>query len=261
MSIVSNPDMSKYLLIVLMSLSSMVYAYSPNDFNTLLKTYVSDMGFVDYDAWKENSDDIAKLQAFVDDMAAYDVSSLSGQEQLAFWINAYNALALHEVLERYPVDTIRPDFLGIPERSFFVEPEHIVGGKNYSLDQIENDVLRKLGEPRIHFAINCASFSCPKLRSEVYTASKLDEQLSEQAIMFINDPMRNQFDTESNTARLSKIFDWFRGDFDAVGGVAVYMAQFARGEALAVLQSASLSIDYLPYDWKLNRVDTIAEGN
>ncbi len=248
----------KTFIFISLAFLSLALSQTVSNYDRLLKTYVSDMGFVDYEAWKENPGDLLSLQGFVDDMAAYDTSNLSGAKQLAFWINAYNALALHEVLERYPVDTIRPDFLGIPERSFFAEEEHIVGGENYSLDQIENDVIRKLGEPRIHFAINCASYSCPKLRSEVYTASKLDEQLKDQAMMFINDPMRNQFDTATSMAKLSKIFDWFKADFDAVGGVAVYMAQFAKGEALEVLQSNSIKIEYLPYDWKLNRQEMVA---
>ncbi len=229
-----------------------------DDYDSLLKTYISEMGFVDYDAWKANPADVAKLQGFIDYMATYDPSTLSGAEQLAFWINAYNALVLHEVLERYPIDTVRPSFLGIPERSFFTEAEHVIGGKNYGLDQIENDVIRKLGEPRIHFAINCASYSCPKLRAEAYDASKLNDQLNDQAIGFINDPIRNQFEVSTNTARLSKIFDWFKGDFEVVGGVTSYISQFAKGEALEVLQSGSVTIEYIPYDWKLNRQEKIA---
>jgi Protein of unknown function, DUF547 len=224
-----------------------------NTFDSLLKTYVSEDGFVDYDAWKANESDLAKLQAFIDEMAAYDPGGLSGSEQLAFWINAYNALALHEVLERYPVDTIRPAPFLIPERSFFVEAEHVVGGKNYNLDQIENDIIRKLGEPRIHFAINCASLSCPKLRNEAYNAQKLEDQLNLQAIAFINDSVRNQFDVANNTARLSKIFDWFKKDFDSVGGVASYLSKFAQGDAKKLLQSESLVIRYLDYDWSLNK--------
>jgi hypothetical protein len=250
----------KHIVVLLTSLSSLVYAYSPSDFDALLRTYVSDIGLVDYDAWKEDSADLEKLQTFVDDMAAYDVDSLSGERQLAFWINAYNALVIHEVLERYPIDTVRPSFLGIPERSFFIEEKHVVGGLNYSLDQIENDIIRKLNEPRIHFAINCASMSCPKLRSEVYTAQRLEEQLNDQAVTFINDPVKNSFDVATNSAKLSKIFDWFKGDFDAVGGVAVYLANFAKGDALLVLQSPSLSIEYIPYDWSLNRQEMIAEN-
>jgi Protein of unknown function, DUF547 len=248
----------KIILFLTLAFLGLAQAKPLDDYDRLLRTYITDIGFVDYDAWKANSADVAKLQGFIDYMAAYDPSSLSGAEQVAFWINAYNALVLHEVLERYPIDTVRPSFLGIPERSFFVETKHVIGGKSYGLDQIENDVIRKLGEPRIHFAINCASYSCPKLRAEAYSASKLNEQLNDQATSFINDPVRNQFEASTHTARLSKIFDWFKGDFDVVGGVTSYIAQFAEGEALEVLQSSSVIIEYIPYDWKLNRQEKVA---
>jgi Protein of unknown function, DUF547 len=187
------------------------------------------------------------------DTAAFNTLLQTHAEQLAFWINAYNAFAIQEVLARYPIDSVRPTFVGIPERSFFTDAKHGVGGKNYSLDQIENDVLRTLGEPRIHFAIVCASFSCPKLRSEAYDPRRLNGQLDEQAIAFINDPTRNQFDAANGSAKLSKIFDWFKGDFEAVGGVASYLAKFAEGDAKTVLQNGQVSISFLPYDWRLNK--------
>lgn len=238
-----------------LALLSTAFAYTPATFDRLLQTYVAESGFVDYDTWAANPDDVAALQTFVDEMAAHDPSALSGAEELAFWINAYNAFALHEVLERYPVDTIRPAFLGIPERSFFVEEEHVVNGQSYSLDGIENDIIRELDEPRIHFAINCASVSCPVLRSEIYSAERLGLQLDEQARIFVNDSSRNRFDVATDTASVSKIFDWFEGDFDDVGGVAAYLATFAEGEAKTVLESPNLSIDYLSYNWGLNKAE------
>lgn len=244
----------KLVVSLLIGFCGFAFAYTPSTFDSLLRTYVTDDGFVDYDAWSNNADDLARLQGFVDELAVYDPSELSGNEQLAFWINAYNALAVHEVLQRYPVDSIRPTFLGIPERSFFVESKHTVGGEDYNLDQIENEELRTLGEPRIHFAINCASQSCPVLLDEAYSASVLDRQLDEQARLFVNDPARNQYNVENNEAMLSKIFDWFEGDFDEVGGVATYLTQFAEGDALTVLQNDP-EIDYLTYDWGLNRAN------
>ena len=242
----------KRLLLLIICLSGFGFAYTPSSFDSLLRTYVVDSGFVDYDAWAANPDDVAKLQSFVGEMAAHDPSGLSGTEQLAFWINAYNAFALHEVLNRYPTESIRPTFIGIPERSFFIDEVHVVNGETYSLDGIENDILRTLNEPRIHFAINCASASCPVLRKEIYSSSVLDKQLTEQAVAFVNDPSRNSFDPATNQANISKIFDWFEGDFDAAGGVAAYLSQFAEGDAKTVLDSGEVSIDYLTYDWALN---------
>jgi hypothetical protein len=247
----------KNFLIVLLLATPLGFAdgfqMTLENYNTLLQTYVNDEGLVNYKAWKANSDDLAKLQGYLDELTASDPSTLTGAEQLAFWINAYNASALYEVLQRYPVESIRPNTLGvIPERSFFVDEKHVVGGKNYSLDGIENDVLRTLGEPRIHFAINCASTSCPKLLNEAYDARKLNGQLDRQGQAFVNDPTRNTFDVSTNSAKLSKIFDWFEGDFENKGGVAAFLVTFAEGDAKTVLEN-SATIEYLSYDWSLNQ--------
>ena len=245
--------MKRLVSVLLVSLLSFSFAYTPSTYSSLLGKYVVDSGFVNYDAWKANPDDVAKLQGFVAEMADYDPSGLERGAELAFWINAYNALTLNEVLKRYPLETVRPSFLGLPITTFFTKESHTVGGKTYSLDDIENNVLRKLGEPRIHFAINCASQSCPVLRPEAYRAGVLSQQLDEQAVTFVNDPARNRFDAATDQASLSKIFDWFKGDFDAVGGVPSFLSQFATGDAKTVLESSDLKISYLPYNWGLNR--------
>ncbi len=246
--------MKRFLIgLLLVSFSGFGFAYTPSTYSSLLGTYVVDSGFVDYDAWMANPDDVAKLQGFIDEMATYDPSGLEREAELAFWINAYNAITLNEVLKRYPLETVRPKFLGLPVTSFFTKKEHTVNGEAYSLDDIENNVLRKLGEPRIHFAINCASTSCPVLRPEAYRADVLSQQLDEQAVTFIGDPARNRFDAETKQASLSQIFDWFKGDFDAVGGVPSFLSQYATGDAKTVLESDQLNIEYLTYNWSLNR--------
>ena len=241
----------KYIVILFVSLLSFAFAYTPETLDALLNTYVNDAGLVDYAAWSQNEEDVAALQGFVEELATYDPTSLNREEALAFWINTYNAIVLSEVLERYPTESIRPSFLGIPDTSFFIEKTHTVNGKTYSLDQIENNEIRTLDEPRIHFAINCASTSCPELRSEVYTPENLETQLNEQAVVFVNDPSRNSYDAATNTANLNKIFDWFEEDFGAEG-VPSYIAQFAEGEAKTVLESDEVIVDYLVYDWGLN---------
>ena len=251
---IKRPSIKRFLIgLLLVSFSGFSFAYTPGTYSSLLETYVVDSGFVDYDAWMADPDDVAKLQGFVDEMATYDPSDLGREAELAFWINAYNAITLNEVLKRYPLETVRPKYLGIPVTSFFTKKEHTIDGEAYSLDDIENNVLRELGEPRIHFAINCASTSCPVLRPEAYRAEVLDEQLDEQGVTFINDPARNRFDVETNQASLSQIFEWFRKDFDAVGGVPAFLRQFATGDAKTVLESDQLNIDYITYDWALNR--------
>ena len=240
---------------LLSSTLSFAFAYDEVQLDALLGKYVNSEGLVNYTAWKNNSEDLSALRNLTNNLASFDPSSLPKQERLAYWINAYNAFALREVLERYPVESIRPrDFLGIPERSFFTEEKHEVNGTSYSLDGIENDVLRaEFEEPRIHFAIVCASTSCPELRTEAYTADELETQLSEQAVSFVNDPTRNRYNRETDTASISKIFDWFGGDFTAVAAsVPAYLTSYTNEEATAVLESPELDVEYMSYDWGLN---------
>ena len=119
---------------------------------------------------------------------------------------------------------------------------------------LERSIIIPLGEPRIHFAINCASGSCPKLLSEAYQAEKLEQQLEIVTKDFINDSTRNEFDRDKKIARLSKIFDWFKTDFsDHSGSVQKYIAQYVDDPALAEeLRNESYKIKYLKYDWSLN---------
>jgi hypothetical protein len=234
------------------------YAAFENAIDDVLGRYVNEAGYVDYQAWSEDTSDMTLLNALVETFADFDPTDHdaffdSREASLAHYINAYNILAIHEVLQRYPVDTIRPTVLFIPERSFFTEQRYQLGDENYSLDELENEIIRAdFAEPRIHFAINCASFSCPKLRSEAYVPERLETQLNEQARDFLSDTERNQFDPATNTARISKIFDWFEEDFEDAGGVATYLTQFVEGDALAVLSSEDVRIEYMPYDWELN---------
>ena len=244
-----------FLLVFTFMGLTLAFAYDEARLDGLLNRYVNSEGLVDYTAWKADDADLSALHTFTDNLASFDPSSLSESERLAFWINAYNVFALREVLERYPVESIRPtDFLGIPERSFFTEEKHVVNGASYSLDGIENNVLRsEFSEPRIHFAIVCASTSCPELRAEAYTADKLEAQLSEQTRSFVNDPSRNSYDPATNTASVSKIFDWFGGDFTAVAAsVPAYLTSYADKEATTVLESPELNVEYMSYDWGLN---------
>lgn len=234
------------------------YAAFENAIDDVLGRYVNEAGYVDYQAWSQDISDTTLINALVEAFAGFDPDNhddffASQDAALAHYINAYNIFAIHEVLQRYPVDTIRPTTLFIPERSFFTGKRYQLWNDMVSLDELENEIIRAdFAEPRIHFAINCASFSCPKLRPEAYVPERLDAQLDEQARQFVNDPERNQFDPNTNTARVSKIFDWFAEDFEDVGGVADYLVQFAAGDALAVLSSEDVRIEYMPYDWKLN---------
>jgi Protein of unknown function, DUF547 len=170
------------------------------------------------------------------------------EEKLAFWINAYNALAIKGIL-----DGLSPSsFFG--RISYFKTTEYEVAGRSINLYDLEREVIIPFNEPRIHFAIVCASFSCPNLRSEAYLAATLDQQLEDNALDFINDASKNEFDAGEKKARLSKIFDWFEKDFKKhSGSVQKYVARFVKDPShnQALLQEA-YRVKHLKYNWSLN---------
>ncbi|HLF95669.1 MAG TPA: DUF547 domain-containing protein [Methylococcaceae bacterium] len=180
----------------------------------------------------------------VEQIAVFPAENLRTlEERLAFHINAYNILAIKTVLEHWPVQSIKD--AGSLLRPVWKRPAGQVSGKPLSLDEIE-DGLRQLGEPRIHMAIVCASKSCPDLRREPYAAAKLDRQLAEAAAAFLDNPAKG-LRVEDGAIRVSKIFDWFGGDFEAAGGVAVFLTRYHAALPAGLPVRADL-----PYDWSLN---------
>ena len=215
----------------------------------LLKKHVDAKGMVDYEGFIR---DKAQLQKYLDLLSNTppNTKTWSEAEQLAYWINAYNAFTVKLIADNYPVKSIEDlhPTINIPmvntvwHKKFFK-----IGGRESSLDEIEHKILRKqFEEPRIHFAIVCASYSCPPLRREAFTASALNKQLDEQAVSFINDPSRNKLGADN--AQLSKIFSWFSGDFTKNGTLVAYINRYARTKL-----KPNAKISYLEYDWKLNK--------
>lgn len=185
------------------------------------------------------------FQQVVAQLAAFPVGNLgSREEKLAFYINAYNILAIKTVLDHWPVKSIKD--VGNLLNPVWKRPAGVVGGKTFCLDEIENDILRKRGEPRIHMAILCASKSCPDLRREPYTAAKLDEQLNAASRDFLNNSTKG-LRGEKKAVRVSKIFDWFERDFEAVGCAGT----FIRAHNQDLPQGGPIRAD-LRYDWSLN---------
>jgi hypothetical protein len=174
----------------------------------------------------------------------------SRQDALAYWINAYNALAIQGILDGRSPQTV------FGRLGYFKNTKYAVGGRKINLYDLEREVIIPLGEPRIHFAINCASASCPKLFPTVYTADKLETQLETSARTFINDSTRNAFDRDKNVAYLSKIFHWFEEDFrQHAGSVQKYVARYVDDPALAqALANESYVVKYAKYDWSLNGI-------
>jgi hypothetical protein len=167
-------------------------------------------------------------------------------ERLAFWINAYNILAIDLVLRHHPVASIRD--IGSLWRPVWEREAGLVGGVAHSLGQIEHEILRPLGEPRIHLAIVCASTSCPSLRREPFTGAGLQEQLDDATRIFLASEAKG-LRLEDDGIRISRIFDWFEEDFEAGGGVLAFVRRHAPPSERQRVQGR---VRYLDYDWRLN---------
>ena len=213
-------------------------------FDAVLKANVVD-GHVNYSGVAADS----RFHAYVAALAGAKVpENLPLASKLAFWINAYNALAIQGIIEgRSP-----SSFFG--RVSYFKRDEYAVAGLSITLYDLERDIIIPLGDNRIHFAIVCASQSCPPLRSEAFVSEMLDAQLDEQAQLFLGDETKNSFDLDRNRANVSKIFDWFADDFAAeAGSVQRYIAKFVDDAPLRdALAAERLRVKHKKYDWNLN---------
>ena len=214
----------------------------------LLQQYVKNSR-VDYQGFKKEEE---KLNQYLKVLEKTDSKTLSRNEQFAFYVNAYNAWTIKLILSGYPgIKSIKD--LG----SFFQSPWEKklcrIDGKTLTLDDIEHKILRpRFQDPRVHFAINCASKSCPPLLSDPYRGSILDQQLDSTVRAFINDPAKTYLN--GTTLYVSKIFKWFAKDFndDVIG----FIKKYANGNLKKRLASkqGTIVINYLDYDWSLNGI-------
>lgn len=219
-----------------------------DNWTALLKKHVSDKGNVDYKGFIKDSSALNKYLGLLSSNAPNE-RNWSRDEQKAYWINAYNAFTIRLVLDHYPLQSIKDigskiqvPFVNTPWDIKFIK----IGNETITLNAIEHDILRKKYEdPRIHFAIVCASFSCPRLRNEAYVAGRLDKQLDEQATGFINDDQKNSIAT--GKAEISSIFNWFKKDFTKHASLISFLNTYSR-----VKLSDNAEITYKKYDWKLN---------
>ncbi len=215
-------------------------------FAQLLSNYVKN-GMVDYQGFKNKE---KKLDAYLDVLAAVDPETLSRDDRFAFYINAYNAWTIKLILSGYPgVESIKE--LGSFFRSPWKKKICRINGKMLSLDEIEHDILRPtFKDPRVHFAVNCASKGCPKLISVPYEGNMLDAQLNAVARAFINNSEKNYLN--GNTLHVSSIFKWFAEDFDH--DIPAFFKKYAGDELKKQLlqESGDINVSYLDYDWSLN---------
>lgn len=240
-------------------------------FDTLLRSHVID-GRVDY---SRLVDDPHRLRAYMDSLAAVTSAELGAwprDDQLAFWINAYNAFVLMSVVEHYPLERHTLVGLAFPANSVWQVPDvwktarWRAAGRAVSLDMIENRIIRpSFRERRTHFALVCAATSCPNLRSEVYRGDRLDQQLEDQTRRFLADPNKGlRLDRGNGKVLLSKIFDWYAADFmpaqASSGGRRVVergVIEFVSTHSVdpgvrEFLLNPRVRLGYLPYDWTLN---------
>ena len=225
--------------------------FDHSKFDQILKMYVDTGGRVDYNG-------IAGDEAFREYMVSLENAkpdALSRDGQLAFWINAYNAVTIDKVIKWKPKKSVRETFVpGVwTGTKFFTSREHTVAGQRLSQDDIEHEILRKrFKDPRIHFAIVCASSGCPPLPQVAYTADNVQARLEEETRMYLHSERGIQIDYVENTMMLSKLFDWFAGDFESKSGsVTNFIKPYLDEKAMAFLDRMP-KMSYIAYDWSLN---------
>ena len=208
-----------------------------SNWDGLLKKNVNSSGKVNYTGMKTG---LVKIEAYIKQLESFsDLSALSRNEKLAYWINLYNAATVRLIVQNYPLKSITNINGGKPWDKKVVK----IGSKQYTLNQIENDIIRpRFKEPRIHFAVNCAAKSCPKLMNSAFTADKLNYQLSKQAKAFINGA-KNEI--SANKIVISKIFEWYSEDFTP--SVIDFINKYSTTKI-----DASATVEYKEYNWDLN---------
>lgn len=218
----------------------------------ILGTYVVEgddgVNYFKYGALQANTDDSARLDAYLDQFADLDFDTLNEDEQFAAYSNIYNALTIKHIIDRYPVKSIRSGYIVGPWKRV----KTVVDGEEVSLDDLEHGILRvQFSDPRVHYAVNCASYGCPNLQTDAWVAATLDEDLDKAARDFINHPRGVQVRSRGGL-QVSQIYKWFREDFGgSEEGVIAHLLEYAN-PVLAENIKANADIKKHEYDWSLN---------
>lgn len=246
--------------------------FSHEQFDTVLMRSVDNHGRVNYALLKENATD---LDAYLHLVASYSPDSHpdlfpTTNHQLAYWINAYNAYAIKAVLVNYPISSVLDvktpfwAFFLTDKAGFFIFQRFMFGGKTTNLYYLENGVIRKrFNDPRIHFAVNCASIGCPQLPNQAFKGEQLDEQLIKETRKFVAEDRNVRIDHENKTILLSSIFKWYESDFSEKGihtssgdlpPLIAYILNYLASEKATALKAVAqeYTIRFIPYDWGLN---------
>jgi len=244
------------LIVCLVLVPSSAWAFDFKAWDGLLKKYVGpttiagvQLAGIDYPGVKKDP----AYSKLIADLKSFSPATLkTPEEKMAFWINVYNIMAVKMVVDHYPVDSIK-DAGGL-FGSVWKKKVGVVGGKEVTLNDIEHEILRKMGDPRIHVAIVCASVSCPDLRNDAYTADLLDAQLDDQFKQFLENRGKGlEVDSGKGRVTLSKIFDWFEEDFEPNGGVLLFLSRYAPEKDRSFLKKGNVDVSYLNYNWDLNK--------
>jgi hypothetical protein len=241
-----------FALTCVFSVSTYAFDHTHKEWTQTLTAYQDAKGLIKYhllkaDLLKFTSDKYASYLDNIQKVSEAEYSKWTANQQKSFLINAYNALTVKLILDNYPIKSIKK-IGGLFTKPWSIKFFKLLDGKIQTLDQIEHEWLRpKFKDYRIHAAVNCASMSCPPLRHEAFVANKLDQQLDEQMSVWLNDPTRNDI-PEGKSITVSKIFDWYKDDFNNWGGgVAKVIAKHKPAKL-----PDDVVIKFLDYDWSLN---------
>lgn len=221
-------------------------------YDGLLKKYVDGKGMVDYRAWKVR--DVDALDEYLKMIQGVNLVRIKERNELfAFWINTYNALTIRGMLDFYPTSSIRNH---VSQFGYNIWKDYKISieGEEYSLDAIEHEILRKMGEPLIHFALVCASIGCPPLMAEAFTGEGLDRQLRGNTLLFFAEPSKFRAEPENGKVWLSAIMEWYKDDFgrnqqERLDFISPYITDDVARD---LLKCQNVVVDYLDYDWGIN---------
>jgi hypothetical protein len=209
--------------------------FDHSTWNDLLKKHVSSTGKVDYKGFKRDIDILDTYMRSLNEGAPAETASK--EERLSYWINAYNAVTVRLIVNNYPISSITKLDAGKP----WDVKRYSNGGKKMSLNDIENNILRPMGDARIHFALNCAAKSCPPLLNEAFTADNVNKLLEQRTRQFVNS---SRTVIEKDAVKVSKVFDWYGKDF---GNVVDFVNKYAKVKA-----AKTAKVTFADYDWSLN---------
>ncbi|MEM7311601.1 MAG: DUF547 domain-containing protein, partial [Planctomycetota bacterium] len=220
-------------------------------------------GDVNYRGWKADSSSVKALDDYINHLSTASVSAVASRNaKLSFWINAYNAVTIRGILKEYPTTSIKNHVSNLGGYNIWKHYKVNVDGRAYSLDDMEHAVLRKMNEPRIHFALVCASKSCPRLMNRAFTAATLEKQLAENATYFFSLPTNFRYDSRKNRVYLSSILKWYGTDFAPTPVRQLQkLVAYLPASARPAITNGGFKVTYQKYDWGLNEQVTKASQN